>query len=289
MNLAESLEGTLPGINPGIYRPEDFEQISKIVHEGAGIVLPPAKAMLAYSRLAPLVRSTNSGTFAAYITLLRRDETARRQAIEALTTNHTFFYREEHHFAHFAAAVRPLLIDRLKAGEPVRLWSAGSSSGEELWSLLMTLLGPDRQEGLRIAGRDLVVLASDLARHVLKKAESATYATGDIAAVPAELRKAWTTEAGDSTRINDELLRLVRFRQLNLLEAWPLKRPFDVIFCRNVMIYFDDHDKERLVARFTEQLKPGGYLYIGHSERACGPAEAQLNLIGPTIYQRRTP
>jgi chemotaxis protein methyltransferase CheR len=287
MMLAESADGTISGISPGVYGPEDFKAISRIVYDGAGIVLPPTKSMLVYSRLAPLVRSTNAGTFSAYIERLRSDGAERARAIEALTTNHTFFYRECHHFEHFAAEVRPGLVAQAQARQPVRMWSAGCSSGEETWSLTMTLLGPDRNEGRRLSQSDILVLASDLSTQVLRKAEAAIYPAQDLEPVPAPLRSNWTTASGDNAQIADEARALARFRMLNLQGEWPLSRPFDVIFCRNVMIYFDQPTKERLVARLASQLKPGGHLYIGHSERATGPAEAMLDQVGPTIYRRR--
>jgi chemotaxis protein methyltransferase CheR len=286
--LAETLDGTaIAGVSPGVYNPADFAAISKLVYAGAGIVLAPTKSMLVYSRIAPLVRATNSATFAAYIERLEADPAERARAIEALTTNHTFFYREAHHFEHFAAEARPTLVRQAQAGQPVRLWSAGCSSGEETWSLVLTLLGSDRAEGQRLAASDTLVLATDLNTQVLARAGAASYRAEELAAIPAELRGPWSLTTGDSAQIGPEARGLVRFRTLNLQGEWPLSRPFDVIFCRNVMIYFDQPTKDRLVARLVDQLKPGGYLYIGHSERATGPAEGLLTQVGPTIYQRR--
>ena len=285
--LAEDLSGALAGVSPGVYGSRDFEAISQIVYDGAGIVLPPTKAMLVYSRLAPMVRDTGCGTFANYVDRIRGDAAERTRAIEALTTNHTFFYRESHHFEHFAAHVRPQLLQQIAAREPVRMWSAACSSGEETWSLVLTLLGSDRNEGRRIAASDTLVLATDLASHVIAKANAATYTTSDLEPIPAELRTPWTEVRGDTTVIAGEARNLVRFKLLNLLGEWPISKPFDVIFCRNVMIYFDQPTKERLVARLAAQLRPGGHLYIGHSERATGPAERDLVQVGPTIYQRR--
>ena len=205
----------------------------------------------------------------------------------ALTTNHTFFYREAHHFDHLRHEVRPQLLRKLSERQPVRLWSAGCSSGEETWSIVMTLLGPDRAAGLRIAQGDLRVLASDIAPHAIRRAEAAAYQAKDLKAVPDDLRKAWTKEEDGQVTIADAARSLVRFRLLNLLGEWPIRRKFDFIFCRNVMIYFDNATKERLVERFCDALAPAGFLYIGHSERVTGPAANDLQLIGPTIYRRR--
>lgn len=288
MNLIEAFDTSMPGVSPGIYAEKDFRAISEIAHAEAGIVLPQGKAMLVYSRLSPLVRNSGCATFASYVMRIREDATERQKAICALTTNHTFFYREAHHFEHFAAEVRPGFVDRLRRGGKVRLWSAGSSSGEETWSLLMTFLGGDRSEGLDIAKRDVRLLASDIATHALTKAREATYRTEDLKPVPDGLKRNWTNVTGEDANIAPEIQQLARFRALNLLGDWPMKGQFDVIFCRNVMIYFDNPTKERLVARFAEKLVPGGWLYIGHSERVTGAALGHLSSAGPTIYRKRS-
>ena len=161
-----------------------------------------------------------------------------------------------------------------------------SHSGEETWSLVMALLGPDKLEGKRIARGDIRVLASDLAPHALEKAEAASYAAKDLQPVPADLVQHWTRREDDRIVMNDDARSIVRFRSLNLLHQWPFTGLFDAIFCRNVMIYFDTATKEQLLVRFAQQLAPSGYLYIGHSERLSGPAEDYLTAVGKTIYQR---
>lgn len=286
MNLAEVFRTEMPGVSPGVYNSRDFHAIAALVKAEAGIVLPEGKAMLVYSRIAPLVRDTGSGSFANFIAAAGADSAIKGKLIAALTTNHTFFYREAHHFEHFAREVRPELLARLKHGEPVRMWSAGCSSGEETWSLVMTMLGSDQREGKEIAQRDLRVLASDLAPHAIAAATRAVYGLNELKPVPAPLRDAWTRPQGEEARISDVPASIVRFRQLNLLGAWPFKGQFDTIFCRNVMIYFDNPTKQRLVDRFADALAPGGHLYIGHSERVAGPAVERFELIGPTIYRK---
>jgi len=287
MNLSAAFSQALPGISPDVYGADDFRAISDIAYRETGIVLPEGKAMLVYSRLAPLVRDSGCATFGAYVLRIREVDEERQKAICALTTNHTFFYRESHHFDHFRDSLRPQLIRRLEQGGSVRMWSAGCSSGEETWSLAMTLLGPDRQAGLALAKRDVRILASDIATHALTKATAARYRSEDLKPVPEALRKAWTTGHGESTEIAPEVRAMVRFRTLNLLGEWPMQGQFDVIFCRNVMIYFDTPTKERLVARFAGMLQPDGTLYVGHSERVTGPALDQLVPMGPTVYRRR--
>nr|WP_246543261.1 protein-glutamate O-methyltransferase CheR [Novosphingobium profundi] len=278
---------TIPGVSPDIYSPADFAAVARIVHEAAGIVLPQGKSMLVYSRLAPLVRGSGLVTFGKYIERLHADRAELSRAVAALTTNHTFFYREAHHFEHLQRELRPRLVQTLKGGGKVRVWSAGCSSGEETWSIVMTLLGGDRHEGTQLARADLRVLASDLAPHAIEAGERAIYPAKDFKPVPDALRQAWVSVKGENGTIGDVPRSIVRFRLLNLLGDWPIRGHFDFIFCRNVMIYFDNPTKERLVQRFSEALHPGGYLYIGHSERVTGPAAQELNLVGPTIYRRR--
>ncbi|GGZ09867.1 CheR family methyltransferase [Novosphingobium colocasiae] len=277
----------VPGISPEIYSAADFKAVSEIVYNAVGIVLPEGKAMLVYSRLAPLVREAGCITFGKFIDRMRGDATELFRAVAALTTNHTFFYREAHHFEHLQATVRPLLLDKLRKGQPVRGWSAGCSSGEETWSIAMTLLGPEKGEGLKMAQGDLRLLASDIAPHAIRKAEAGVYQPKDVQPVPDALRRAWTAERAGEVSVSETARSIVRFRLLNFLADWPITGRFDFIFCRNVMIYFDNPTKERLVQRFVDVLHPGGWLYIGHSERVTGPATDRLNLVGPTIYRRK--
>lgn len=284
--IVEPRGAIVPGVSPQIYSQADFERIARMVHEEAGIVLTKRKAMLAYSRIAPLVRQSALDQFGIYLDRLDHDAALKTRTIAALTTNHTYFNREPHHYEHFKAHVRPALLAQAAAGHPVRLWSAGCSSGEEVWTLMMVLLGADRREGATIAGQNIVALASDLADHAVNAAKAGRYASDAMDAVPEGLRNLWCERDEDGLSIGPELRRLVRFRELNLLRPWPFEGRFDVIFCRNVMIYFDDPTKEQLVLRLAQQLRPGGFLYIGHSERVSGEASKLIRCVGPTIYQR---
>lgn len=293
MDQAVSMEGegaVVPGVSPQLYKETDFNRISALVKEEAGIVLNSKKKMLAYSRLAPLVRKSGLQTFSEFLDVVDTDSEQRSRVIASLTTNHTYFNREPHHFEHFAEHVRPDLIARSQRSEKVRIWSAGSSSGEEIHTLIMFLLGADKQKAKAIAKGDLVVLASDLAAHAVNAAREATYDGEAVSKLPSALRETWCDPIADdpsgSIIISKEVTRLIRYRQLNLLRAWPFDALFDVIFCRNVMIYFDEPTKANLVARFAKQLKLGGYLYIGHSERISGEASKYMKPVGATIYQR---
>lgn len=283
--LAHSLE-MLPGISRSVYSPEDFATVQRMAHEIAGIVLVPAKAMLVYSRLAPLVRESRYSTFAEYLAHVGEDEEELRRMIGALTTNHTYFFREDHHFRHLGEEVAPGLRTLASEGGSVRIWSAGCSSGEETWSIVTTLLGADSRTATMLANTDLRVLATDLDDNVLVTASAAHYPVDAIKAMPPELRRAWVKQDAGTATIVEQARQFVRFNRLNLLHRWPIQRKFDVIFCRNVMIYFDQPTKERLLARLADTLLPGGHLYIGHSERVTGPATEQLSQVGNTIYRR---
>ncbi len=286
-NYHGGAQALVPGVSPQVYSQADFTRIAALVHSQAGIVLSDAKKMLAYSRLAPLLRKNGCATFSEYLDRIAADAALTERTIAALTTNHTYFNREPHHFDHFARIVRPQLLDRSRAGEALRIWSAGCSSGEEIWTLMMVLLGEDKGAGKRIAANRILALASDLADHAITAGCRARYEKKTMNAVPEALRRNWAREIGSEIEICEELRALVRFRQLNLLGKWPFSNLFDVIFCRNVMIYFDHQTKEQLVWRLANQLQPGGHLYIGHSERVSGPASALLDPVGPTIYRRK--
>ncbi len=291
-SIAAATESMVPGVSPAIYSEADFRRISGLIHAETGIVLSDRKRMLAYSRLAPLVRRSGLTSFGEFLDTLDGDARLLTEVVAALTTNHTYFHREPHHFDHFETTVRPDLVRRATAGEEVRIWSAGCSTGEEIWTLLMVLLGADRGAGMRLAQSRLIALASDISINALAGARAATYPASALEAVPEPLRRAWCIAAPDSGSeprlgIDPVLQAMVRFRELNLMGEWPMRRPFDVIFCRNVMIYFDGPTKDRLLTRFANALLPGGYLYIGHSERVSGPAAELLDPVGPTIYRRR--
>ena len=286
MTASAALFEMLPGVSQTVYSAADFAAVQRLAHEITGIVLAPGKEMLVYSRISPLVRASRFTTFSEYLANAATDQDELRRVICSLTTNHTYFFREDHHFRHLSETPGPKLLKRARDGAPVRIWSAGCSSGEETWSILTTILGADSRNAAMLAGRDFRVLATDLDDGVLATARAAHYPADALDAMPAPLRKAWVKQDGGTCTINADVRQFVRFNRLNLLHEWAMQRHFDVIFCRNVMIYFDQPTKERLLDRLANQLAPGGYLYIGHSERVTGPAARRLKQIGNTIYKR---
>lgn len=264
----------------------DFDAIATMVHAHAGICLSEGKSTLVYSRLAKALRKQGIRSFANYVEIIRNDPAERARAIEALTTNHTKFFREIHHFEHFEQHVRGPFLERLSRGERIRAWSSAASSGEEIYSLAMCLLGTDKAEAQRIANADVALLATDLAEQVLRTGAAGVYPAALKADIPARYAGVWTRSEGTGFIVAKPVRDLVRFRRLNLLDTWPIAGQFDLILCRNVMIYFDEPTKELLLKRLADQLLPGGILYIGHSERLVGPATRQLVSIGQTIYRK---
>lgn len=264
----------------------DHRAIAALVYDEVGILLPEGKAQLIYGRIAPRVRACGLNSFAEYVTHIGHDAEERGRAIDALTTNHTSFFRENHHFEDFVERIWPSLADRLAKGGRVRLWSAACSSGEEPYSWLMAMFGTDRAAAQRLLKTDLRMLATDVSPSVLNTARAGRYSKETMRTVPASLRSVWTRGEGDDLTVDPVLRDAIAFRPLNLLGDWPIKGRFDTIFCRNVMIYFDEPTKERLLARLGERLEVGGMLYIGHSERLIGAVQGKFRSIGRTAYQK---
>jgi len=268
------------------FEPSDHSAISAFVYDAAGILLPPGKMQLVYGRLAPRVRARGLTCFADYIDLIDGDEVERTRALDALTTNHTSFFREAHHFDHFLEHAWPALDQRLASRGKVRIWSAACSSGEEPYSLLMAMFGTERGNGQRLSRTDLRILGTDLSTEILETARAGRYSLETASSIPLALRSVWMTRDGDQAEVHPLIRERVAFRKLNLLESWPMRGMFDAIFCRNVMIYFDDTTKERLQSRLADQLVPGGFLYIGHSERLAASVAPQFTCVGRTTFQK---
>ena len=263
----------------------DFQDIAAILMSEARIALLPQKATLVRSRLARRLRDRGVMSYRAYIDLVRRDAAERRIMVEALTTNHTHFFREGHHFDHLRDHVMPQL--RIAPPRrPIRIWSSASSSGEEVYSIAMCLLGRDSREAQWLSRADVRLLATDISSEMVEATRTAVYSEQAAQAVPEPYRKLWTRTSGGKVSMGEEARSLVSALELNLFDRWPMQRPFDVIFCRNVMIYFDEEAKAELESRMIAQLVPGGHLYIGHSERLVGPERDFMIPCGQTIYRK---
>ena len=271
-----------------VFTDEDFRRIAAILYADAGISLADSKATLVYSRLAKRLRTLGLASFRDYCTLIGEQDglDERQKMLAALTTNVTRFFREPHHFDHLKAKVLPRLVAKARAGGRVRIWSAGCSTGPEPYSIGMTLL-----EALPEAvDLDVRILATDIDPNVVATAREGVYSEEAISPAPLDSRRRWfKPEKGQGAirwRAGESLQSLITFRELNLVaQPWPMKGRFDAIFCRNVMIYFDEPTQRDVVANLTARLLPGGQLYIGHSERA---SSEQTDLIsdGLTTYRR---
>lgn len=269
--------------SPAELDPADFRRIAAILHDRAGIALPDSKRQLVFSRLGKRLRHLGLADFSAYLALVEAPRGADELAemISALTTNVTSFFREKHHFDLLRTEVLPPLLAAARQGARVRLWSAGCSSGEEAYCLAMTVLELDPAA----AGRDIRILATDIDRAILARARAGLYGADEMASLPPTARDRWFAPApGGRHAARPELTGLVSFRELNLIRDWPMRGPFDVIFCRNVAIYFDRAGQERIWAGFARCLAPGGLLCIGHSERLTGAAAPRLRPVGITAY-----
>lgn len=265
---------------------EDFHTIAALVHGEAGIVLPENKANLVYSRLAKRLRAIGLRSFREYCALVESDDGAdeRQALIAAMTTNVTRFFREPHHFEHLSEHVLPDLVAAARRGQRVRIWSSACSSGEEPYSIALTLLKamPDA------AAHDVLILASDIDPDMIARATAGSYPAVRLGDIPLPMRGQWIANDRDGTEprfhFTEGVKKLIRFRQLNLLRDWPLRGAFDVIFCRNVMIYFDQETQDDIWRRFARQMSPQGHIYIGHSERIATDS-MPFELAGQTTYR----
>ncbi len=261
----------------------EFARLADLVLTLTGIVLPPRKRPLVISRLRKRLRALELDGFGAYIAYLDSPAGAAEtgELINAVTTNQTGFFREGHHFEDLA---RMLARPPGAAGgnSRRRIWSAACSTGEEVYSIAITVLGA----GLAGPGAGLRILATDLDTAALARARAATYPAKRIDACPPRFRQDYfETLPDDRVQVSGNARRLIVFNQLNLHEPWPVKGPFDAIFCRNVLIYFGAEAKQSIVGRFVALLNPGGTLYLGHSEASLGNHPQLLNQ-GRTIFRK---
>lgn len=265
----------------------DLSEIAAMIYADAGIYLNETKASLVYSRLSKHIRGLGLSGFREYCELVASPEGAaqRREMLSHLTTNFTRFFRENHHFDHLRDHVLPDLIARAKSGGRVRIWSAACSDGQEPYSIALTVLGAFPNA----ADYDFKILATDIDPKILTAARSGVYDEGALETVSPVMRKQWFNEVsvGGRTKfeINDKVKKLITFNELNLMTQWPFKGKFDVIFCRNVVIYFDEPTQVKIWNRFATLLPMGGHLYIGHSERVSGDAKNLFDNTGITTYR----
>lgn len=268
------------------FRREDFKYIAGLIYDQTGIVLADHKFDMMYGRLARRLRELGLTTVKDYIAYFTSPEGGDElpNLINAMTTNLTRFFREAHHFETLRQDCLASKHAAAQSGgeRKIRIWSAGCSSGMEAYSIAMTLAGSIPN----ISSWDALILATDIDTKMLQKGRDGRYATDDLSEVPAALRKRYARRATPGmVEMDDELKRRIRFKKLNLLHEWPFNGQFDVIFCRNVLIYFDKETRDDLVSRFVERLHPGGTLFLGHSEALAGE-KAGLTSIGRSSFRK---
>jgi len=262
---------------------QDFERVKKLIYDHAGISLSDSKIDMVYSRLARRLRAVDLESFAAYLALLADDnEPEWEHFVNALTTNLTSFFREAHHF--------PILAEHVlqhKGDHPISLWCSAASTGEEPYSIAMTVV-----EAFNSFTPPVKILATDLDTNVLEKARQGVYSLERIEKLSQDkIKRFFLQGAGAQSgyvKVRKELRDMIVFRQINLLDdQWPIRGPFDAIFCRNVMIYFDKQTQYRILEKFVPLLRPDGLMFAGHSESFHHAADL-FRTKGKTVYSLAT-
>lgn len=277
-----SAEGSItPAAESFSLSDQEFEAIAQFAHKHFGLALAASKKPLVSSRLARKLRQRNFTSFKEYLACLDGPsaEQERSGLLSLLTTNVTHFFREPHHFETLRNDVLPPLIEQARRGGRVRLWSAGCSNGQEPYSIAMTVLDLCPEA----AKLDFKILGTDIDPVVVRHAQAAKYPEDELAQIDAKYRKLVPARDAEG-RLPDSLRKLITFGVLNLIEPFPFRGKFDAIFCRNVAIYFDNPTQQKVWQAFQNALNPGGYLFIGHSERMSGPAAQHLKTAGITTY-----
>jgi chemotaxis protein methyltransferase CheR len=262
---------------------EDFNVLRKMSNAHSGIQVPDERFDMFYSRLSKRVRRLGLNDFSEYCEYLRNNHDDEfTEFINAITTNLTSFFREMHHFDYLKTVVIPELLVRNAATKQIRIWSAGCSTGEEPYSIAITL-----SENVP-SDWDVKILATDLDTHVLECAASGIYTQDRITDLPKETLKRWFMKSKslpDQVKVKPELQEIIQFKQLNLMQEWSMTKPFDVIFCRNVLIYFDRETKALLAKRYAKLLVSKSWLFIGHSE-SLNQLSSEFELVATTSYRK---
>ena len=265
------------------YTRADFERLRRLLYQRAGINLADSKEQMVYSRLSRRLRHLGLSGFGSYCDTLERDVQEWQQFVNALTTNLTAFFREGHHFEQLAAYLR----QHAQARRTLRIWCAASSTGEEPYSLAMTCM-----EALPGQQPKVSILASDIDTGVLATASQGIYPMERVEQLSAQRKQRFLLRGKGSqagkVKVRDELRALIEYRQINLLDPdWEIDAGLDIIFCRNVMIYFDKPTQHRLLERMVALLRPDGLFFAGHSESFIQAGDL-VTLIGRTVYRPAT-
>jgi chemotaxis protein methyltransferase CheR len=266
-------------------RDGDFHKISDLVMATTGIVISDKKRAFIHSRLGRRLRALGLVNFGEYCRVLDGPDgdVERHVLVDTITTNHTAFFREPHHFDYLAKTVLPAIFRRREEQERrLRIWSAGCSTGEEPYTIAMLL----RDSHLPLSGWDIRILATDLDTGAVDHAEAGLYEAERLQPIPLRFRRKYVTEQPDGREsMSDALRSLITFKPLNLLDELPMHGPFDVIFCRNVVSYFDKPTQRRLFDRYADVLRPGGWLTVGRSE-SLEHLTDRFEPAGGTVYRK---
>jgi chemotaxis protein methyltransferase CheR len=265
---------------------QHFDHLRQMIERSVGIKLSDVKRELIYGRLARRIRKLKLSGFDEYLEILDSDVDERdTHFINAITTNLTSFFREPHHFEFLTQTALPDLLARNARSRRIRIWSAGCSTGEEPYSIAMAV----RETLGSLAGWDVKILATDIDSNVLDKGRNGVYEADRIAGLDGARANKWFMKGGGGNvgmvRVANELRDLITFNRLNLMEAWPISGKVDVIFCRNVVIYFDKETQKVLFNRFADALDDGRFLFIGHSENLFRITD-RFELLGRTVYRK---
>ena len=280
--------GTPPVGSGPVLGQADFQFLRAFVLEHCGIALGEHKHQLVQGRLFRRLRALGLSNFSSYCELLRNDPHSELgELASAISTNVTSFFREMHHYDLLVNELLPRWLDeKRRAGDRLRIWSAGCSTGEEPYALAMVLAEALERSASTVDAR---ILATDLSPQALETARKGVYSLERIAGISEERCRRWLLRGSGGFEglacVHPRLRELVTIEPLNLLHPWPMRGPFDAIFCRNVVIYFDQPTKQRLFKRYAELLPVGGHLFLGHSESLHGIND-QFELIGRTVYRK---
>jgi chemotaxis protein methyltransferase CheR len=267
---------------------DNFNFLCQFVYDTAGIVLNASKKEMVYRRLTRIIRERKISSFTAYCELLKVNvEQEKDYFINAITTNLTSFFREQHHFDYMSQYEIPMLMRNNSPGpKRLRIWSSASSTGEEPYSIAITLLEAMKSH---LSQWDVKILATDIDSNVLETGIEGTYDEQRIEDVPRKFKEKYFNKGiginENKVKVVKQLQSLITFKKLNLLHHWPMKGPFDIIFCRNVIIYFDNKTQQELFTRYYEMLAPGGLLILGHSEN-LGKHQVYFESVGRTIFRK---
>jgi len=267
---------------------KEFYKFKEMIYDNFGINLTEQKKGMLYTRLNKLVMTQGFESFNNYYDYIKNDKSGKglSELINAVSTNHTFFYRESHHFNYFQEKVLPEMFSRLRTenSRDLRIWSAGCSSGEEPYMLTMLMMEYLKKE---YTLRDAGVLATDIDTNVIFKAQKGEYSSDKLSSLPPQYKlKYFSKISSDTYKLSNKVINEVTFRRFNLMnKEFPFKQKFHAIFCRNVMIYFDKPTRDNLIKKYFDSLVPGGYFFIGHSE-TLDKRVHQFEYIMPAAYRK---